>query len=230
MKPVIFIALAVTVALASGSASAQATSTQPLTSKAITQGKLIRPAVKVPESLRPSAAARVSTAQGAAARGQKPGLKTLPEFSVRNRNELVVSSQTLTQKGHWLLVYRRDECVACDRLMNVLAAGASVDPDQGKTYAIVVAGKEPDGLAKVRTKYSTLTNANWVSDKDEVALKALNIHGAPVVFGMDGTAIKWMVPGNLGNPTSVEHMAATWVAAGPASSTVALSQTLATGR
>ncbi len=206
-----------------------ATKQVPLT-RTNTAGKLVRPAVRVPASLRPSNVARASTAQTAAARINKPGLKTLPDFPVTTRDGLVVSSQTLAQKAHWLLIYRRDNCIPCDRLMNVLAAGSSVEPNQGQSYVIVVDSKEKGGLDKVRATYSSLANASWVADKNAVAIKALKAHGAPILYGMEGANIKWMVPGNLGKPANVDHMAATWVAGSVVVPSPSLTSTTTTGK
>ncbi len=163
-------------------------------------------------SMRPAGHARRSTAQGAAARGDKPPIPELPAFAIKTREGLSVNAQALTRKGHWLLLYRRDQCIPCDRLMNVLSAGASAEPGSGQSYAIIVAGKQHDGLDTVRAAYANFANATWVGDTDGKVQAALEAHGSPMLYGMDGSHIVWRAPGNLGDPSFVDHMAAAWVA------------------
>ena len=169
-------------------------------------------AVRPPASSMPAAAARTSTAEGAAARGNKPPLKELPDFAVTARDGSAVQAQALTQSKHWLLIYRADNCLPCDRLMNVLAAGATSQQGQGLAYVIVVAGKDKNGLDRVRAQYDTLTNATWVADSSKQFMTALKPRGFPMLYAMDGSKIAWSVPGNLGNPALVEQMTSSWMA------------------
>jgi hypothetical protein len=170
-----------------------------------------RPAVEVPMSARPERNLRTSTAQSAAARVNKPPLHALPDFSVVNREGLTVSSKSLVQKSHWLLIYRRDHCLACDRLMNTIVAGSAAQAGMAPAFAVVVVGKDKAALDKVRASYENLANAVWVSDPLESSTTALKLHVAPVIYGMSGDSIVWTVSGSLSDSSLVERQASSWI-------------------
>jgi hypothetical protein len=170
--------------------------------------------MRPPLSVRPSAQARLSTAQRMAALNNQPPLQELPNFTASDRDGKVVTPKAMAQTSHWLLIYRSQNCLPCDRLMNVLAASESPDLKGGKPYVILVAGKTSDGLERVKANFSPLSEATWLADKDSQAYAALKPRGTPVIYAMNGTKIAWKVPGNLGNPARVEKMAAAWIASG----------------
>jgi len=178
----------------------------------------VHPALRPPVSVRPSPQARLSTAQRMAAANNQPPLKELPSFTASDRDGKAVTAKTLTRSSHWLLIYRKQDCLPCDRLMNVLAASESSGLKTGKPYVILVAGKTSDSLERVRANYSTLSEATWLGDRDAQAYAALKPRGTPILYAMDGSKIAWNVPGNLGNPAKVEKMAAAWIASSSTSS------------
>jgi hypothetical protein len=188
----------------------------------------VRPAIVVPASARAKPALRASTAQGAAARVNKPLLPTLPDFKLVTRDGLTVSSKSLAQTSNWILIYRRDHCLSCDRLMNALAAGSSVEAGKGQSFAIIVVGKNKAALDTVRANFANLVNATWVSDPAEESTRALKVHAAPVLYGMSGNTISWKLTGNLPSSALVEQRASAWLAAPPASKPVAASSAPAT--
>jgi hypothetical protein len=153
-----------------------------------------------------------------AAANNQPPLKELPSFTASDRDGKAVTATALSRSSHWLLIYRKQDCLPCDRLMNVLAASESSDLKTGKPYVILVAGKTSEALERVRANYSTLSEATWLGDRDAQAYAALKPRGTPILYAMDGSKIAWNVPGNLGNPAKVEKMAAAWIASGSTSS------------
>ena len=165
-------------------------------------------------SMMPSAKARLSTAERMAAANNQPPLQELPDFAVNDQDGKPVAAKVFSRPTHWILVYRRQNCVPCDRLMNVLAASGSSGLSGGKPYVILVAGKASDAVDRVRANYSTLSQATWLADKDNRAYVALKPRGAPMIYAMDGKKIAWSVPGNLGNPAKVEKMTAAWMTSG----------------
>jgi len=171
--------------------------------------------LRPPASAKPSIANQLSTAQRAALFNDKPTLKQLPAFTATDRNGARVAATAIPQSSHWLLVYRRQTCLACDRLMTVLAASGTAAPKNGKPYVILVGGKQPNGLEIVRAKYAALGDATWLADTDDQVLAALKPKGAPTVYGMDGANVMWTVPGNLGDPARVATMASAWLATPP---------------
>jgi hypothetical protein len=183
------------------------------------------PVTRPPASMLPPGKARLNTAERMAVMNNRPPLKELPAFSVTDKDGHAVSAKTMSHSTHWLLLYRRQNCLPCDRLMNVLAAGDSNSLKSGQPYVIVVAGKASDGLEKVRANYSTLSEATWLADKDDQILAALKPHGAPMIYAMDGHRIAWDVPGNLGDPATVEKMVSAWITGGEKSNSAAASTT-----
>jgi hypothetical protein len=161
----------------------------------------VRPAIVVPASARAKPALRAST---------------------------TVSSKSLAQTSNWILIYRRDHCLSCDRLMNALAAGSSVEAGKGQSFAIIVVGKNKAALDTVRANFANLVNATWVSDPAEESTRALKVHAAPVLYGMSGNTISWKLTGNLPSSALVEQRASAWLAAPPASKPVAASSAPAT--
>lgn len=183
-----------------------------------------------PESARPSLMNRLSTAQRAALNADKPSPRQLPSFTATNRDGQPVATAALPKSDHWLLLYRRDECVACDRLMTVLAASNTAAPRNGQPYVILVGGNQPNGLEIVRARYATLGDAMWLSDRNNEVFTALKPTGAPVLYGMDGTNIAWTVAGNLGDPARIATMASGWLATPPpANNSSAVAPTAASG-
>jgi len=176
-----------------------------------------RTVLRPPASIMPSAQARLSTAQRVAALGNQPPMKELPGFTVTDRDGHAVTTKALSKSAHWILVYRKQSCLPCDRLMRMLAADESGGLKGGQPYVVVVSGKERDAVDRVRANYSTLSEATWLADKDKQAYAALKPRGAPMIYAMDGSRIAWNVPGNLGNPAKVEQMAAAWISSGSTS-------------
>jgi hypothetical protein len=180
-------------------------------SAAMKRPSVVRPALRRPESDKKTGKQRFSTAQRMAVMNNPPPLKVLPDFNVSDRDGHMVTAKTLQRANHWLLIYRTENCIPCDRLMNVLAASESSGLKSGQPYVVLVAESKSDALEKVRANYSALRDATWMSDKNGQALVALKPRGAPIVYAMEGNKIIWSVPGNLGDPARVEKMAASWM-------------------
>lgn len=176
-----------------------------------------------PASVMPSAQARLSTAQRMAARNNLPPLKELPAFTATNQDGHAITAKTMVRPTHWLLIYRRQNCLPCDRLMNVLAASESAALKGGAPYVILVAGKNSEAVARVQANFSSLSDATWLADRQGKVFAALKPRGTPMIYAMDGSKVAWTVPGNLGSPAKVEKMAAAWVASSPATAAAATS-------
>lgn len=185
------------------------------------KGPRPQPAVRPPESLKPGKLARMNTAARGEAFNSKPPLRQLPSLMLTDEHG---TSASIAQKGHWLLLYRDDKCLPCDRLMNVLAASKSTDLQSGATLVIVVQGKAPDAAEQVRPNFKSMSKSSWLTDSHRQLLTQMKAHGTPMLYAMDGTNIAWNVAGNLGNPGKVERIAASWVASESADSVAAPSK------
>jgi hypothetical protein len=191
------------------------------------QKKHIQAVRATPTSMRPKQTNRLSTAQRAALNQDKPTPAQLPAFTVADRNGKRVNAAALSKSSqaatstHWLLLYRSQNCLPCDRLMNVLQASSSPDLKSGIPYVIVVSGNSQNGLEKVRANFGNLSAAHWMLDSDRQFLTALKPSSSPVLYAMDGQAIAWKLPGNLGDASRVEKLASAWIAPQPAATTKA---------
>ena len=200
---------------------AQTTSPAPVTPTA--QNKPLPPmatsrvvkAEAVPESFKPKGQARLSTAQRQALRDDKPAPAQLPGLTLTAKDGTAVSSSTFQRKTRWILLFRGQACLPCDRLMNVLAASTSPYFKNGEPYVIVVQGTSA-GSQTVRANFASLANATWLSDASAQVLTTLKPHGTPTLYGMEGDKIDWIVPGNLGDPTRVEKFVSALARRSPA--------------
>jgi hypothetical protein len=207
-----------------------------------------KPVVRPPKSAQPTPINRLSTAERAALIHDKPQVRQLPTFTLNDRDGNQVTAQSLpqitrkatanaqgsSQSGaqatpttHWLLLYRGQDCLPCDRLMTVLAESDSPSFQAGQHYVIVVAPHTSDGVERVRANYSKLNAATWLTDNNKQIVTALKPQGEPMLYALDGNNIIWRVPGNLGNPAKVEQLASSWMSSTSPSSTAPSNSTSA---
>jgi hypothetical protein len=185
------------------------------------KGPTPQPALRPPESLKPGKLARMNTAERGEAFNPQPPPTHLPDLILTDDRGMSTPAAGIAHKGHWLLLYRRDSCLPCDRLMNVLAASKSTDLQGGVPFVILVEGKANNAAEQVRPNFKSMSKASWLTDSKQQVRTQLKVHGAPMLYAMDGTRIEWAVAGNLGNPEKVERIAASWVASDNADNMVA---------
>lgn len=216
MKSILLFAISISL-----SASAALAQTTPASTSSAAMNKPVRRVMAPPRELQPRPSVRPNTAESGSVHIAKEPLKTMPGFSARGLDNQPHDSASLQHTGHWLLVYRTEHCVPCDRLMNALAASQSQDLRGGEPYTVIVGSASPTALGDVRAGYSTLSSANWVADNDHKIFTALQLRGEPTVFGMDGDRVVWRVAGSLGDPQKVLHMTDAWIAGSAAASDAA---------
>lgn len=169
-------------------------------------------ATRPPESAKPGKLARMNTAERGEAFNPQAPPRQLPNFVLTDERGMPTPAAGIAHKGHWLLLYRRYNCLPCDRLMNVLADSKSADLQSGVPFVILVEGKANNAAEQVRPNFKSMSKASWLTDSKQQVRTQLKVHGAPMLYAMDGTRIEWAVAGNLGNPEKVERIAASWVA------------------
>ncbi len=152
---------------------------------------------------------RQSTAQAMPLRSAP--VRVLPSFSVTSRDGQPTVSSALVRSSNWLLLYRTENCLPCDRLMNVLAASNNAALLHGAGMVVVIAGTTQQNIDKVRLGFPNLSDATWFADPQAEGLKALKAEGTPTLMALHGGRIEWTTSGNLGNPTTVESLAASWL-------------------
>ena len=156
-----------------------------------------------------------STAQTMAAHTDPP-LTHVPAFTVTGLDGKPTDVSTFHASGHWLLLYRSERCLACDKAMAALAKSESPLFKQGSPFVIVVkrsGSRGPDGmLDQLKSTYPTLSNAAWVEDINGDGFLALKPHGEPVLYAVSGNDIAWVIHGTLNNPAMLEKLAVAWLA------------------
>jgi hypothetical protein len=177
--------------------------------------KNVQQAPVLPESMRPKKLSRMNTAQRGAAFNSKPLLQQLPGLKLNDASGNASGGSALPRQGHWLLLFRKDTCLSCDRLMNNLAQTKRPELQGGTPYVIVVEGSSATAAETVKANFSTMAGATWLTDPTSQTRVSLNMKGAPMLYAMDGAKIVWRVAGNLGSPAKIEQLAAAWVASGP---------------
>lgn len=215
MKPVLVFAVVVSmtgVSLAQTTPAAGTQATAPVV-------KTMRRVMAPPADKMPSLKTRPSTAESGSLHTSKPPLHELPAFHAaapashaRTNASASAPADPMQRTGHWLLVYRTEHCIPCDRLMNALATSQSGDLRNGTPYTIIVGSPSPNAIESVRSSFGALQAANWLPDSDHSIFKSLQLKGYPEVFAMDGNRIAWKVAGNLGDPQAVLRMTDTWIA------------------
>ncbi len=183
-----------------------------------------------PPDTRAAVKLRPSSSEAGLSRTAKPPLKVLPAITGITTARAGGNAASSQRTGHWLLLYRTESCVPCDRLTNVLAASDSTDLRNGVPYTIIVGGSSSASLGLLRAKYNTLADASWVADPDRTASKSLQTRGAPELFAMDGNRIAWKISGNFGNPQQVLHIADSWIAGTAAADAAAREKANAVGK
>lgn len=205
MKKLILLLIASTAALPLASQSVA--SPRPINRTGVKPQLVSRP----PDAQLPRKLARLNTAQRGAAFNPQPPPKQLPAFNLNDASGTFAARGGMSRTGHWLLLYRRDNCLPCDRLMNVLAVSKSPDLQTGLPLVVIVEGKAADAAEQVRPNFKSMNKASWLTDSHQQVRAQLKARGAPMLYAMNGSKIAWNVPGNLGDPTRVERMAASWV-------------------
>jgi hypothetical protein len=174
---------------------------------------LVRHVNAKPLTARPAGLASVSTAESGGLRGHEP-LKHLPSFAATQIDGTSADISTFQQHKHWLLLYRREDCAPCDRMLGALAASNNTQLKGGAALVIVVANngtRNANRLDALRAKFSTASSATWLEDSQGAALKALKPRGTPMLYALSGSRIQWAMPGLGGDPALVEKMASSWV-------------------
>jgi len=171
----------------------------------------VRPMQRPPASATPHGIARQSTALSAASHVTRPPLAALPAFSVTDRDGHLVPSASFARTSHWLLLYSRQNCIPCDKLLMSLSSNENPASKRGAPYVIVVDAPTVDALERVRAAYPYLSDATWVADTGHEASTALKLKGSPMLYALHGNAIAFHVPGTLGDALTVKNLANSWL-------------------
>lgn len=137
--------------------------------------------------------------------------RPLPAFSVTPPGgaEAIDTQALVAPAGRtWLLIYVRERCDTCDRLLSHLDRD---ERPQAARITVIVGGATPDALAALAVKYPNLSAARWFADVDGSAALALRIDSLPVSLGVRGQMIEWGLTGVLKDPSELESVLFAWL-------------------
>lgn len=134
--------------------------------------------------------------------------RPLPSFAGLAADGAEVASDVLVADGAWLLVYVRQRCAPCDRVLAV--AGGDERPAASR-IVFIVGGADPDAVREIAGRYPSLAAARWLADPDGAAAAALGVEAMPVVHGLRGSMIEWTMVGGLPDRAVLESALFTWL-------------------
>ncbi len=175
---------------------------------------VVRRVTPKPVSARPAGLVSVSTAESGGLHDHAP-LHSLPSFQVTKLDGTASGIASFQQPKHWLLLYRRENCAPCDRMLKTIAESDNALLKSGTQLVIVVADSgnthNSNRLDATRAQFSAINGATWLEDTNGAAFKALKPRGTPMLYALSGDRIQWSFPGLPSDPNMLSRMAASWV-------------------
>lgn len=153
-------------------------------------------------------AAMLTPAAGSA---QEVKGRPLPDFAVTAADGRQLPAATLLSGGRWLLVYLSPESAPSGRLLRLMKDWQI--PQLLARTAIVVRGDANEAQAYLgkRAPQEILPSLAWYADPYRQAWDALELHGTPMLMGVQNAQIAWTVAGVLSRPESLESIVRTWI-------------------
>lgn len=134
--------------------------------------------------------------------------RPLPEFLLTGLDGQTAKSVDLAGKANWLLIYVNKKSHFCDELL------AGLKRDQYPTLAaktlIVVQGSVDDAKG-LQSKYPDLATASWYVDSSRDAFGQLQLHGVPVILGLQDQTIEWTINGILPDGKTFKSILNSWI-------------------
>lgn len=112
-------------------------------------------------------------------------------------------------QGKWLIVYVQPNCAPCDALLGLIKRDEH--PDLPARMVIIDGGASAVSAGEARRQFAELSDARWYADTTGVGWTALDMSGAPMVFGMNDGMIQWRLSGMNPPKADVKSILASWV-------------------
>jgi hypothetical protein len=119
-----------------------------------------------------------------------------------------VTSDGLVRRGHWLVIYVRPDCAACDALLKLVVRAEH--PQIAPRVAIVEYGATSEAVRALAAMYPELAESQWFADLAGASAAPLQLRGTPAIFGLNGDTIEWSLAGVL-PPPEVKAVLANWI-------------------
>ena len=136
--------------------------------------------------------------------------KPLPSFEVQSAAGSRVSSSTWKRQGKWVLIYLEGQCAPCTHLLARLTKDKY--PQLANQTVIVVGGVRTGDIRAIQKAFPDLAQATWYADPERNAPKALELHGAPVTFGIEDKTLRWAISGIPPSPRLLPSVLKKWSA------------------
>jgi hypothetical protein len=117
----------------------------------------------------------------------------LPDFSVQTLGGSPFRSSDWPLQGKWLVIYVEGRCGTCAGLLGRLNAR---EYPQLAARTIIIVGDTPlQDAQALQNKFPDLAAAGWYADPPRNASVAFNLHGAPVIIGVQDRVVHWQISG-----------------------------------
>lgn len=136
--------------------------------------------------------------------GVEPG--PLPVFNVQRMDGSAAKSSDWTLQGKWLLIYAAR---GSDGLLRRLTQPEY--PQLASRTIIVGGGMQLEGAQGFQKKFPDLAAAAWYVDTSGSASNALNLHGAPVILGIQDGVVHWRINGLPADRKLMHSLLTTWL-------------------
>jgi hypothetical protein len=137
-----------------------------------------------------------------------------PEFTVLDPSGNAVPSTTLVAARATVLAVVRPSCGRCDQLLNALGRLQEDAGAAGGALVILVESPPDEAAAFAARKIPpALSGVPWFADAGREARSALDLKGAPVLFGVERSRIAWSYAG-APERGLLESLLRTWNRAG----------------
>jgi hypothetical protein len=147
------------------------------------------------------------TVAATSARAQDQG--PLPAFELVSPAGAKVASTSLSNEGHWLLIYVSTACGSCDRLLSALEQWRPTLP--AGRILIAIRGSREVAQAYA-AKHADAAGVAWYADPDQRGAQALGLQHDPALIAIDNGRIAWVVTGVLNDPSAIESIVRAWTA------------------
>src|SRR5262245_12376492 len=148
-----------------------------------------------------------------ALRASTPGTAApipFPDVELTRLDGVVIrSTGEIPAEGKWLVVYVQPNCRPCDALLRLVKEPQH--PGLPPRMIVIVGGVGAAEAGRMRQMMVDLAGASWYADPARGMGSALQLTGAPMIFGVRDLTIDWSLSGGLPSPGDVTSILTGWV-------------------
>jgi hypothetical protein len=136
--------------------------------------------------------------------------KPLPGFDVQALDGSPSNSSDWAMQGKWVVIYLEGQCGPCTHILVRLKKDKY--PRLASRAFIIVGGMQPGQVKAMQNGFADLSQATWYADPARNAVRALNLHGAPVTLGVEDKTLRWAISGNPHSKELLPSVLKKWTA------------------